>query len=90
MKTGEEFWASGIKKDGKDRHWAGGGPVEVDSDVLDEHLELLTPSVRATTFGTLLAICQRLDLLLEDVIAFPESKRQEFNSIVPGPRSPQG
>ena len=45
---------------------------------------------RRPTFGTLLAICQRLDLLLEDVIAFPESKRQEFNSIVPGPRIPQG
>ena len=45
--SGEEFWISGVKKDGTDRHWAGGGHVEVDADVLDEYLEMLMPSVRA-------------------------------------------
>ena len=35
------------KRDGTDRHWAGGGPVEIDSDVLDEYLEMVTPTVRA-------------------------------------------
>jgi hypothetical protein len=25
METGESFWVSGIKKDGKDRHWSGFG-----------------------------------------------------------------
>jgi hypothetical protein len=45
--TGEEFWISGVKKDGTDRHWAGGGPVAIDSDVLDEYLEMVTPTVRA-------------------------------------------
>ena len=44
--TGEEFWISG-KRDGTDRHWAGGGPVEIDSDVLDEYLEMVTPTLRA-------------------------------------------
>ncbi len=47
LKTREEFWVSGVKKDGRDRHWAGGGPVEIDPDVLDQYLELVNPSVRA-------------------------------------------
>jgi len=33
VETGEEYWISGIKTDGNDRHWSGAGPVEVDDDV---------------------------------------------------------
>jgi len=35
--TGEEYWISGVKKDRHDRHWAGGGTVEIDDDVRDEY-----------------------------------------------------
>jgi len=35
--TGEEYWASGAKKDGRDRHWAGGGPVVIDDDADEEY-----------------------------------------------------
>jgi len=35
--TGEEYWISGPKKNGQDRHWAGGGPVHIDEDVADEY-----------------------------------------------------
>ena len=51
-KTGEEFWVSGVKEDGRDRHWAGGGPVAIDADVLDEYLNLVNPSVRAKVIKT--------------------------------------
>ena len=44
--TNEEFWVSGIKRDGTDRHWAGAGPVEIDADVLDEYLGMVTPALR--------------------------------------------
>ena len=37
VKTGEEYWISGPKKNGEDRHWAGSGPVEIDPDVADEY-----------------------------------------------------
>lgn len=33
----EEYWISGPKKNGQDRHWAGGGTVEIDPDVADEY-----------------------------------------------------
>ena|SRR6476660_2847752 len=35
--TGIEYWLSGPKKSGKDRHWAGGGPVYVEADVQEEY-----------------------------------------------------
>lgn len=41
--TGEEFWISGVKKNGEDRHWAGKGPVEIDDDARDEYERLMRP-----------------------------------------------
>jgi hypothetical protein len=37
VETGDEYWVSGCKKNGQDRHWAGGGPVEIDEDVREEY-----------------------------------------------------
>jgi hypothetical protein len=45
--SGDEYWVSGVKKDGTDRHWAGNGPVQVDSDVLGEYLDMVDEPVRA-------------------------------------------
>lgn len=39
VETREEYWISGVKKNHEDRHWAGGGPVEIDLDVRDEYLK---------------------------------------------------
>ncbi len=39
LETGEEYWVSGVKRDGADRHWAGSGVIMVDSRVLDEYLK---------------------------------------------------
>jgi hypothetical protein len=36
-RTGVEYWVSGPKKSGQDRHWAGGGVVRIDADVVDEY-----------------------------------------------------
>jgi len=35
--TGDEYWISGCKKNGQDRHWAGGGSIEIDEDVRKEY-----------------------------------------------------
>ena len=40
VESGEEYWVSGIKKDGTDRHWAGRGPVVIDRKAVDEYLRL--------------------------------------------------
>lgn len=38
IETGEEYWVSGIKKNGKDRHWAGSGPVLIEKEAVEEYL----------------------------------------------------
>ena len=41
VETGEEYWVSGVKKDCRDRHWAGSGAVEIDPAIKDEYEELI-------------------------------------------------
>ena len=36
--SGDEYWISGIKKNGQDRHWAGGGKVEIDAAAIGQYL----------------------------------------------------
>ena len=38
IETGEEYWVSGVKKTGLDRHWAGGGVVLIEASAVDEYL----------------------------------------------------
>src|SRR6266487_1118929 len=38
IETGEEYWVSGVKKTGLDRHWAGGGVVLIEASAVDEDL----------------------------------------------------
>jgi hypothetical protein len=40
--TGEEYWASGVKKNGQDRHWAGVGAVNVDEEVRAEYQAMIS------------------------------------------------
>ncbi len=39
--TGEEYWVSGIKKKGRDRHSSGSGKVMIDRNVVGEYLKLI-------------------------------------------------
>ena len=36
---GDYYWISGVKKDGSNRHWADGGKIQIDKDVVSEYLE---------------------------------------------------
>ncbi len=46
VSSGEEFWVSGVKRRGSNRHWAGGGRVEVDADARAEYEELVAGAPR--------------------------------------------
>jgi hypothetical protein len=39
IETREEYWISGVKKSGPDRHWAGGGTVFIETSAVAEYLE---------------------------------------------------
>jgi hypothetical protein len=41
METGESFWVSSVKKNGKDRHWAGSGKVLIEAAAVSEYLETI-------------------------------------------------
>jgi hypothetical protein len=41
IESREIFWVSGIKKDGCDRHWAGGGVVHVERAAVEEYLQII-------------------------------------------------
>jgi hypothetical protein len=38
--TNDEYWISGIKKNGQDRHWAGNGKITIEAAVVDEYLKI--------------------------------------------------
>ncbi|MGE5403888.1 MAG: mannose-1-phosphate guanylyltransferase [Candidatus Saccharibacteria bacterium] len=40
IETGEEYWISGVKKNGQDRHWAGSGKVMIDEKIINEYLKI--------------------------------------------------
>ncbi len=38
VETGEEYWISGVKKNGTDRHWAGKGKITIDRKIVADYL----------------------------------------------------
>lgn len=40
VETGEEYWISGIKMDGTDRHWAGSGKIIIGRNIVEYYLSL--------------------------------------------------
>jgi len=41
LENGDEYWVSGIKKNGTDRHWDGAGKIMIDRNIVDEYLSLV-------------------------------------------------
>lgn len=44
IENGDEYWVSGVKKNGQDRHWAGGGKILIDKAVVDDYLRIIDAS----------------------------------------------
>ena len=41
LENRESYWISGIKKNGQDRHWAGGGKIMIDRKIVNDYLEMV-------------------------------------------------
>lgn len=61
IETGEEYWVSGIKKNGQDRHWAGGGKVLIDESIISDYLSLTDFSVLDTKHFEVINIDKNFD-----------------------------
>ena len=69
LRTREEYWVSGVKKNGLDRHWAGSGTVAIEASAVAEYLEEIGAA--------------ELDRTRFRVIAdLPETDPAAFNDIV--------
>lgn len=67
IETGEEYWVSGVKKNGQDRHQLGGGKIMIDRKSVPEYLKLVDFTV--------------LDENTFTVIDFAKTDKQRFNEI---------
>lgn len=38
VETDHQYWISGVKRNGWDRHWAGGGSVQIDGIAIEQYL----------------------------------------------------
>jgi hypothetical protein len=51
LETGQEYWVSGVKKSGLDRHWAGSGKVSIEAGAVAEYLQATgAPALDSTLF----------------------------------------
>jgi len=51
LENGDEYWISGIKNDGTDRHWAGSGIIQIDESIIEEYLKLIgEPTLQKNKF----------------------------------------
>lgn len=41
IESGDEYWISGIKKNGFDRHWAGSGKIKIEKKIIPQYLNLV-------------------------------------------------
>lgn len=69
----DEYWISGIKKNGTDRHWAGGGKIMIDRNVVDLYLSLVDFNVLDKNRFEL------VDILPTDKQKFAEMENQKLN-----------
>ena len=67
IETGDEYWVSGVKKTGTDRHWAGNGKIMIDKNAVDKYLELTGQ--------------KKLDLTKHEIVEFKTTEKGRINLI---------
>ena len=45
IENGNEYWISGAKKNGEDRHWAGTGKIHIDKSIIDDYLKIIGQAI---------------------------------------------
>ncbi|WP_298537864.1 hypothetical protein [uncultured Algibacter sp.] len=73
IEKGDEYWISGIKKNGTDRHWAGGGKIMIDRNIVNLYLSLVDFNVLDKNRFEL------VDILPTDKEKFAEMENQKLN-----------
>ena len=76
LETGDEYWISGVKKKGHDRHWAGSGKIMIDKTCIDEYLGIVgKESLDNKTFEIVTLISSFPSAIFHETENTPLSKR---------------
>jgi len=67
IETGDEYWVSGVKKNGSDRHWAGHGKIMIDKNAIDKYLDYISQ--------------KELDLTKFEIVEFKKTDKARINKI---------
>ncbi len=70
LETGDEYWISGVKRNGQDRHWAGGGKVNIEKKIIEEYLALVD--------------FDEIDKLIFEIVTIPKTDKTKFERIENG------
>lgn len=54
IETGEEYWVSGVKKNGQNRHWCEGGKIMIDKNSIDDYLNLVDFNILDEKYFTII------------------------------------
>lgn len=73
LESGNEYWVSGVKKKGTNRHWAGTGKIQIDMNALSDFLQHIGQRELDTTQYQ---ICT--DIQLTDPQKFYEIENQKL------------
>ncbi len=73
VETGDEYWISGVKKNGADRHWSGTGKIMVERRAVPEYLAIInSPHLETKKYSI-------VDIPPTDKSRFTETENQELN-----------
>jgi len=61
IETGDEYWISGVKKNGQDRHWTGSGKIMIDENIITEYLKLVDFNVLDNKLYDIIKIEKKFD-----------------------------
>ena len=78
IETGEEYWISGFKKNGQDRHWAGGGKVLIDEDIIEDYLNEVDFSILDKKYFEIIELVKDFKLSRFNDLENREKKEQIF------------
>lgn len=67
IETGNEYWVSGVKRNGADRHWAGKGKIMIAKDAVEEYL--------------IYTNAKKLDYKKFEIIEFKKTDKTRFYEI---------
>ena len=67
IETGDEYWVSGVKQNGADRHWAGHGKIMIDKFSIHKYLDYTGQN--------------ELDITKFEVVEFKKTDKARINEI---------